>query len=130
MTHFFDHTKVWTGELRGLVGVSRQIDGTEVFADLEAGYRWNDQITPDEWHADLTLGIHATPWLLILVQDFATLSNGRTASNPSYYYDKGQLSAVYNLNTAWAVQAGAFLTLAGRNAGREAGPMVALWYRF
>ncbi len=129
-THFFDHTKVWTGELRGLVGISREIEGYDVFADLEVGYRWNDQITPDEWHADATLGVHATPWLMILLQDFATVSNGRTAANESYYYDKGQLSAVYSLTQAFALQAGGFLTLAGRNAGREMGPIVALWYRF
>jgi hypothetical protein len=125
-----DQSHSLTGELRILAGLNTSLLGFESFADFEAGYRWNDSVTPDEWRADLTLGLHATPRLMILIQNFAAISDSRTASNPSYYWDKEQLSAVYAFNPSWSGQIGGFMTLAGKNAGREVGPVAALWYRF
>ncbi len=127
---FYTHSSIWTGEVRALFGYSTRIYGYDGFADFEAGYRWNDSATPNEWRADLTLGVHVTENILVLAQDFAAVSDGRRFSNPSYYWDKGQVSAVYAFNAAWSVQIGGFLTLAGRNAGREMGPIAAIWYRF
>jgi hypothetical protein len=129
-TQTLSHSRTWTGELRGQVGYSTQIKGFDSFADFEAGYRWNDVATPNEWRADLTLGLHATANLLFLVQDFLSVSDGRTSANPSYYWDKAQVSAVYAFNPTWSGQLGGFATLIGRNAGREVGPMAAIWYRF
>jgi hypothetical protein len=126
----YDHSHIWTGELRGLIGYSSQIRGYDYFADFEAGYRWNDMTTPNEWRSDLTLGVHATPVFLVLMQNFTAVSDGRRSTNPSYYWDKGQVSGVYAFNAAWSGQLGAFATLFGRNAGREIGPMAALWYKF
>jgi hypothetical protein len=63
----YDHSRIWTGELRGLIGYSSQIRGYDYFADFEAGYRWNDMTTPNEWRSDLTLGVHATPVFLVLM---------------------------------------------------------------
>ncbi len=128
--NFYTHSRIWTGEVRALFGYSTQIWGYDSFADFEAGYRWNDAAAPNEWRADLTLGIHATERILILTQDFAAISDGRSFPNPSYYWDKGQVSGVYAFNAAWCGQIGGFLTLAGRNAGREMGPIAAVWYRF
>jgi hypothetical protein len=129
-TRSLDQSHSLTGEIRGLVGISTAVWGYGSFADFEAGYRWNDARTPNEWRADLTLGVHATPVFMILVQNFAAISAGRTASNPSYYWDKEQVSGVYAFSPAWSGQIGGFLTVAGRNAGRELGPVAALWYRF
>jgi len=130
MTKSFTHSSSWSGELRLLFGYSTALFGYDMFADLGLGYRWNDQITPDEWRADLTLGLHATPKFMLLAQTFVAISNGHSAINPSYYWDKGALSGVYALSPVWSVQAGGFATLAGRNAGREIGPFAGLWYRF
>jgi hypothetical protein len=128
---FYTQSHVWTGELRSLIGYNTQIYGYDGFADLEMGYRWNDATaTSNEWRADLTLGLHASDRLLILLQDFAAISDGRTQLTPSYYWDKGQVSGVYTFDAKWSGQLGAFMTLAGRNAGREIGPTAALWYRF
>jgi len=129
-TGSLDQSHSLTGELRGLIGVNMALFGYESFGDFEAGYRWNDSVTPDEWRADLTLGLHATPRLMILIQNFAAISDGRTVSNPSYYWDKEQLSGVYAFSPAWSAQIGGFMTVAGKNAGRELGPLAALWYRF
>jgi len=126
----YTHSRLWTGELRCLAGYSAQILGYDGFADLEMGYRWNDMAASNEWRADLTLGLHATDRILVLVQSFAAISDGRKQLTPSYYWDKGQVSSVYAFNEAWSGQLGGFLTLAGRNAGREMGPMAALWYKF
>ncbi len=127
---WFEHSHIWSGELRGLAGTSLEIAGFAAFANVEAGYRWNGTMTANEWRADLTFGLHATPRVLILLQTFAAISDGRTESNPSYYWDKGQISGVYAFDAAWSAQIGCFATLAGRNAAREIGPFTALWYRF
>jgi protein XagA len=129
-TRSLDQSHSVTGEIRGLAALSTTIWGYDAFADFEAGYRWNDTVTPNEWQADLTLGLHATPVFMILVQNFAAISDGRTPSNPSYYWDKEQVSGVYAFSPSWSGQIGGFLTVAGRNAGRELGPVAALWYRF
>jgi protein XagA len=128
--HSLDQSRSLTGEIRGLVGASADVLGYGTFADFEAGYRWNDTVTPNEWRTELTLGVHATPVFMLLLQNFAAISDGRTASNPSYYWDKEEVSGVYAFSPAWSAQLGCFITLAGRNAGRELGPIVALWYRF
>ncbi len=129
-TRSLDQSHSLTGEIRGLAGISTAVFGYNVFADFEAGYRWNDAVTPNEWRADITAGVHATPAFMILVQYFAAISDGRTPSNPSYYWDKEQVSGVYAFSPSWSGQIGGFLTVAGRNAGREFGPIAALWYRF
>jgi hypothetical protein len=39
-------------------------------------------------------------------------------------------SVVFDISRQWSVQIGGFMTVAGINAGRELGPLAALWYRF
>jgi len=129
-TRTFTHATSWGGELRLLFGYATAVFTYGSFINLELGYRWNDKITPDEWRADLTLGLHATPQMMLLLQDFIAISNGRSAVNPSYFWEKLAFSGVYALNPAWSVQAGGFVTIAGRNAGQEIGPFAGLWYRF
>jgi len=43
---------------------------------------------------------------------------------------KFQESVVYDVAPHWSLQGGFFETVIGTNAGRELGPMAALWYRF
>ncbi len=49
---------------------------------------------------------------------------------PAYNWVKLQESLVYDLSSVWSVQGGFFETVAGMNAGRELGPVAAVWYRF
>jgi hypothetical protein len=90
---FYTHSRIWTGEARALLGYSTQIWGYDSFADLETGYRWNDASTPNEWRADLTLGVHATEKILILAQDFAAVSDGRSFQTRAIIGIKAKLAA-------------------------------------
>ncbi|MEJ0094820.1 MAG: hypothetical protein WDN46_15760 [Methylocella sp.] len=96
----------------------------------EAGYRFYGQNQPGEWHVDLTLGLRPTPRLLALLQSFSTISSGEGRGFIQSSWHKLQTSLVYELSPAWSAQLGAFLTVVGVNAGREFGPLGALWYRF
>jgi hypothetical protein len=49
---------------------------------------------------------------------------------PSYSWTKLQESLVFDLSRDWSLQGGFFETVVGVNAGRELGPMVAVWYHF
>jgi protein XagA len=49
---------------------------------------------------------------------------------PRYSWIKLQESLAYDLSRDWSLQGGLFETVLGVNAGRELGPMAALWYHF
>jgi hypothetical protein len=101
----------------------------ESFVDAEAAYRFYTGKQPGEWRFDLTLGIRPFPQLLLMLQNFASISNGSSKFG-HVSWDKLQPSVVYNIAPQWSIQIGGFFTLAGVNAGREFGPMAAFWYRF
>lgn len=117
-------------DLRAMAGASFTIGAWAAFADAAAGYRFYAQAQPGEWKLDLTLGVRPSPQLLVLLQGFSSMQTNRSADFPRSSWAKLQGSFVYDLNTAWSAQLGAFMTLAGTNAGRELGPMAAIWYRF
>lgn len=126
----FDEDDVFSGDLRLLLGRTFELAGAAGFFDLQGGYRWQDDGMPNEWHVDFTAGLRPRPPLLLMLQTFATLADRSTPTCPRYAWLKLQESAAYDLSRTWAVQAGFFETVAGLNAGRELGPMLALWYRF
>lgn len=67
----------------------------------------------------------------MLAQSFNTISGpSSTIANPQLAQAKAQLSLVYRLNADWRVQGGGFVTLAGQNAYRENGLLLALWRQF
>ncbi len=117
-------------DLRGMAGASFKIGEWAAFADAAAGYRLYAQGQPGEWKLDLTLGVRPLPQLLVLLQGFGSMQTNKSADFPRSSWAKLQGSFVYDLNVAWSAQLGAFMTVAGRNAGRELGPMAAIWYRF
>ena len=118
-------------DFRALVGHNLTLFGAPAFVDAQAGYRLRTDGPPDEWHADLTLGVNWTPRAQILAQSFNTISNG--AGAPGYFAweeHKGQLSLVYALDERWSVQFGGFATLYRRNTNSEYGALAAVWRRF
>ena len=116
-------------ELRGLAGRSIDILGMESFVDAEAAYRLYAGNQPGEWLLDLTMGMRPFPNLLMMLQSFASITNGSSKFG-HVSWTKLQPSFVYNITPQWSVQIGGFVTVAGVNAGRELGPMLGIWYKF
>lgn len=68
---------------------------------------------------------------MLLAQSFNIVSGPSYApSFPRWAQSKAQFSLVYSLNADWRIQGGGFITLAGANAYREYGALLALWRRF
>ncbi|HTV33526.1 MAG TPA: hypothetical protein VME69_10575 [Methylocella sp.] len=117
-------------DVRGLAGRSFAVgDGMEGFVEMQAGYRFYAQQQPGEWRIDFTGGLRPFPWLLLLLQDFNVISYGWSQYG-SVSWSKLQPGIVYDVSPQWSMQIGGFLTVAGVNAGREIGPLAAIWYRF
>lgn len=113
------------------------------FVTLEGSYRLRSGRPPSEYHVDVTFGTRPAPRLLLLASVANTVSDGRGSSRPidsgdgstfsydyKYRYHDAFVSAVYSLTSHLAVQAGATATIAGRNALRQRGPLIGLWYSF
>jgi hypothetical protein len=118
-------------DLRALLGYSFSLGALPAFVDLQLAQRFRAGAPPDEMRIDATFGLQAAPRWLLLAQSFNVISEG--AGSPpfaSYGYSKLQLSAVYSLTPTFALQAGAFRTLAGSNALQETGLIFGAWYRF
>jgi hypothetical protein len=119
-------------DVRALFGYSFQVGGWPAFFDLQLAQRFRTGDPPDEFRADVTLGLRPAARWLILAQSFNVISEGggQGLFSPSYNYHKLQLSLVYELTQRWAVQAGAFTTIAGTNALQENALVLGVWYRF
>lgn len=118
-------------DFRLLLGRNLGLGGLPGFVDLQAGARLCAGPSPNQGRFDLTFGLYLTPSLMLLAQSFNIAST--RSDNPDYpqwAQSKLQFSLVYSLDGDWRAQAGAFTTLAGRNAYRENGALVALWRRF
>jgi hypothetical protein len=101
------------------------------FLDLSLGYRARGGKPPNEARADLSLGVYVTPALMLLAQNFAIVSGPSSAAGyPRWAQDKAQLSLVYAFSPDWRAQLGGFAALAGSNAYREYGAVLAFWRRF
>lgn len=114
--------------------------GKPWFVDLQAGYRhffeaatrWEAARSDGEGVFDATLGVHVTPRLMLLLQNFSTFpvgvsgpSGGRNGSS-----HKAQASVAWKLSPVWTLQAGVLGTWAGGTAWRERGIVVGVWRRF
>lgn len=127
-------------ELRTAAGTTATIFGKESFIDAEAAYRFYAK-QPGEWRFDLTFGVRPVPGMLLMLQNFVSFTkappifpdwvktNGVSKYDRSWS-DKLQPSIVFDITPQWSIQAGSFFTVAGRNAGREFGPLIGVWYRF
>jgi hypothetical protein len=118
-------------DTRILLGRSFSAGAWPAFFDLQLAQRFRAGDPPDEFRADVTFGLRPVPQWLLLAQSFNVFSEG--AGGPgfdSYRYHKLQLSAVYEITPAWAVQFGGFTTFAGRNALQENGVILGARYKF
>jgi protein XagA len=105
--------------------------GWPAFVDVQFAQRFRMGEPPNEFRADLTLGLQPQERWLLLIQSFNVISEGAGSfSTPSYSYSKIQLSAVYALTHSLSLQFGGYTTYMGRNALQENGLVLSAWYRF
>jgi hypothetical protein len=133
-TGLFDQDRVPAADLGLLLGHGFTISGMTGFVDFAVSHTWQGDALPDEWHADATIGLRPIPSLLLMLAGDVTVA-GAVGASCTYWTNcwswlKLRSSAVYDLSRNWSVEAGFFATVIGQNAGRELGPLVALWYRF
>ncbi|MGB7973477.1 MAG: hypothetical protein WCF81_03810 [Roseiarcus sp.] len=101
------------------------------FLDAEIAYRLRTEGPPDEWHGDLTVGFKFTPRIMLMLQDFTTVSmstNNRTF--PAWRQSVAEASVVYALNDKWSLQVGVFSTVWTVRTNTEHGVAVAVWRNF
>jgi hypothetical protein len=118
-------------DARILLGHGFSVGNWPAFVDLQLAQRFRSGDPPDEFRVDVTFGVRTAPHWLLLAQSFNVFSEG--AGGPgfdSYRYHKFQLSAVYEVTPAWALQLGGFTTFAGRNALQENGVILGAGYKF
>ncbi len=107
------------------------IDSVPGFLDAEVAYRRRTEGPPDEWHGDLTVGFKFTPKIMLMLQDFTTVSmstNNRTF--PAWRQSVVEGSVVYALNDKWSLQLGLFSTVWTVRTNTERGVAVSVWRNF
>lgn len=115
-------------EIRALAGTGRTLAGRPVFVDVEAAYRAKfDANESDEVKIDVTLGAHILPRWMILAQSFSTFDVG--GAYPGQDHKVGA-SIVRRVTERLQVEVSGVATVYGRNAIREAGGKLSLWYEF
>lgn len=102
------------------------------FATAELGYRFRSDDPPNEYHADFTVGGHVTDRVMLLAASYNTISDGRGSGiyDRKHRYHDLYLSGVYKVNDQLSLQAGYTATIGGRNALKQSGPLIGLWYHF
>jgi hypothetical protein len=118
-------------DLRLLLGKNVAVGPFPGFVDVSGGLRLCGGPAPNETHADFTFGLYATPRLMLLAQSFNIMSApSHNPGYPQWAQSKAQFSLVASVNADWRVQVGGFTTVAGQNAYRERGALLAVWRRF
>ncbi len=121
----------WAGEARLNAGTNFKVGSTPGFVDAEFGYRLRTRGPPNEWHGDLTVGFKFTPRLMLMLQDFTTVSSPST--NPTFLAWRQSVveaSVVYALDGNWSVQAGLFSTVWTVKTNTQHGAVLAVWRNF
>jgi hypothetical protein len=118
-------------DVRGLFGYSFKAGAWPAFVDVQVAQRFRIGGPPDEFRADLTLGLRPQDRWLFLMQSFNVIAEGKGSwEYSSYAYHKFQLSAVYSLSKQLSLQLGGYTTYLGRNALQENGVLLGAWYKF
>lgn len=113
-------------EGRLLGGVSGRFLDRNVFAELQAGYRFQiDENLPDEIILDTTIGMQVLPRWLVLGQTYSTF---RTSGNTQFH--KVSASVVRNFTERLRVEVSGETTVYGRNALREFGGKIGFWWNY
>src|SRR5271166_4287464 len=119
------------GEARLNVGRNFTLGSIPGFVDAELAYRLRTAGPPDEWHGDLTVGFKFTPKVMLMLQDFTTVSMATTNRNfPAWRSSTVEASLVYALNDKWSIQVGVFSTVWTVKTNSEHGAVVAVWWNF
>ncbi len=119
------------GEARLLAGYNFLVGSTPAFFDGEFGYRLRTGGPPDEWHADLTLGLKPAPGIMVMIQDYTTVS--RAAVNPSFPAWRTSVveaSLVIAIYDRWSAQFGLFTSVWAVKTNTQHGVALAVWRTF
>lgn len=102
------------------------------FLTGEGGYRLRSGGQANEFHVDLTAGLHLGPRVMLLASVFNTFSDGASTGvlNQKYRYGDAYFNVAWELNKRVTVMAGYTATLYGKNALRQRGPVIGLWINF
>jgi protein XagA len=121
----------WAGEARLNAGRNFTLGAIPGFVDAELAYRIRTQGPPDEWHGDLTVGFKFTPQVMLMLQDFTTVSMKSTDRTfPAWRSSVFEASLVYALDDKWSVQLGVFTTVWTVKTNTEHGVALAVWRNF
>ena len=119
------------GEGRLLAGYSFPVCAMPAFFDAELGYRLRSAGPPDEWHADLTIGLKPAPGVMLMIQDFTTVSTASTnASFPAWSTSVLEASFVVPLHDHWSLQFGLFASVLAVKTNTARGVAVSVWRTF
>jgi hypothetical protein len=119
------------GDFRLLAGHGFKVGEMDAYANAELALRHRAGAPPDEVRADFTIGLRPDADWTLLAQSFNVVSTGERGPGwTHYWFSKAQLSVLRDLGDGWALQAGAFTTVAARGALRENGAVLAVWKRF
>jgi protein XagA len=121
--------RTFATDVRVMAGREVALFGWDAFLDVEPGVRLRASPFPDEARIDATLGVHLSPRLMALAQEFSSFAGPSGTLIPRTDWSKAQLSLVYELSPRWSFQLGGLSTFAGRNIVRERGPFAAIWCR-
>jgi hypothetical protein len=118
-------------EARLLSGYSFALGPAPGFFDLEIGYRFRSAGPPDEWHADVTVGLKPAPGVILMAQDFLIVSMPSTdPCFPMWRQNVVQASLVLPLLDRWQFQIGYFQTTLVYRTNTARGAVVAVWRTF
>jgi protein XagA len=119
------------GEARLLAGTNFTLWSTPGFVDAQIGYRLRTAGPPDEWHGDLTIGLKFTPRIMLMLQDFTTVSAASTNPGfPAWRSSVVEASVVYALDDKWSVQFGLFASVWAVKTNTQRGAALSVWRRF
>src|SRR5271155_4927072 len=127
----------WAGEARLNAGRNFALSSIPFlgsvpgFLDAEVAYRLRTEGPPDEWHGDVTLGFKFTPKIMLMLQDYTTVSMWtKDPTFPAWRSSVAEASLVYALNDNWSIQAGVFSTVWTVKTNTQHGAVVAVWWNF
>ena len=119
------------GEARLLAGTNFVVGSMPAFFDGQFGYRLRTGGPPDEWHADLTLGLKPAPGVLVMIQDYTTVSGASTnAEFPAWRTSVVEASLVLPLDARWSVQLGLFMSVWAVKTNTQRGVALSVWRTF
>lgn len=102
------------------------------FASVEGGYRFRAGDPPNEFRMEMAAGARVAPRLMVIGTSINVFSDGKGERifDQSYRYGDLYLSAVYEISSNISLQAGYTGTIYGKNALRQRGPFIGVWYSF